>query len=102
MRGMHLIRRTHFFIEPAINAIAHAKFFFIRLDMNIAGVLMDSVIQQRIDQLDDRRLTGCFFEIAYIFGDIFDQRKIFKPLLVDDVVDDKNVLWRAYRPEGWP
>ena len=68
--------------------------------MNVTGILSHGVIKQIIDQLYNRRLAGYLLKIAYILRDIFYQRKIFQSLIVDDIINDKDIGRRQICLQG--
>src|SRR5438874_4767630 len=53
-------RRSHF-VKRAINAITDFEFIFERFEMNVAGPVLDRLIQNQIDKANDRGSAGfCF------------------------------------------
>ena len=61
---LQLQRRRHDRLQHAVNTEADAEFFFVRLDMNVAGSPLDSVAQHNVHQLDDWSFIGCFFQFG--------------------------------------
>ena len=61
-----VFRRGHDFLQHAVQAHADAHLAFGRLDVDITGVDLDGVLDDRVDQLDDRRV-GDF--IGDLLGD---------------------------------
>jgi hypothetical protein len=57
-RRHELARGAAGLVELAVDAVAHLDLFLARLDVDIAGALLDRVEQQRVDPADDRRLVG--------------------------------------------
>ena len=47
-----------FSIQPAVDAVADAQRVVVGLDVDVAGALLDGVVDQVVDQLDDRRVAG--------------------------------------------
>ena len=45
-------------VQLAVDAVADDDLLLARLDVDIAGALLDRVEQQRVDPADDRRLVG--------------------------------------------
>jgi hypothetical protein len=57
-RRHELARRAPRLVQLAVDAVADEDFLLARLDVNIAGPLLDRVEQQRVDPADDRGLVG--------------------------------------------
>jgi hypothetical protein len=91
---MHLMRRADFFVQFAVNSVSDPQFLIIRFDMNIAGVFSHSVVEQIVNQLNNRRLAGYLRKITYILCDIFYKRKIIESFVINNIIDDKNVSLR--------
>jgi hypothetical protein len=53
-----LHRRRHDVVEDAVDAVADAQFLLVRLDVDVAGALLDRRHQHHVHQLDDRRLLA--------------------------------------------
>ena len=51
-------RRRHHFIEHAVGLDANAEFVFERLEVQVAGVVLDGQQQHHVEQLADRRAVG--------------------------------------------
>ena len=49
-------------LQHAVNTEAHAEFFFVRLDVNIAGAPLHRIAQHHVDELDDGSFIGCFLQ----------------------------------------
>ena len=47
-------RRRHHLVEHAVAAIAHLVFVFERLEMDVAGLVVDGQQQDHVDQLANR------------------------------------------------
>ena len=62
--GLELARRRFLIEEHAVHAEAHAEFLLERLDVNIAGALLDGLGDHGVDQADDGRLAR---HIAQVF-----------------------------------
>ena len=45
-------------VEHVVDAEAHADLALEGLEVDVAGALLDGVLQQRVHQLDDRRVVG--------------------------------------------
>ena len=56
-----MARRRRHFIKRAIDAVADFEFVFERLEMNVACVVLDRLIQNEIDKSDDRRCVRLCF-----------------------------------------
>ena len=73
---LQLERRRHDALQHAVNTEAHAEFFFVGLDVNVAGAALHRIGQDQVDQLDDGRFVGRSFQIGqlhlFFFGLQFD------------------------------
>ena len=54
-RQLHLLGRRRGVHQHAVDAVAQAQHLFERLDMNVAGAVLDRLDQNQVGQLDDRR-----------------------------------------------
>ena len=57
--------------EHAVHAVAYAELLLERLDMDIAGALLDGLGDHGVDQADDRRLAGHVAQVLEIGGGLF-------------------------------
>ena len=62
--GLQFARRRFLVEEHAIHAEADAEFLLERLDVDVAGALLDGVGDHGVDQADDRRFAG---HVAQVF-----------------------------------
>ena len=53
-------RRRHHFVEHAVAAVAHLVFVFERLEVDVAGLVLDGQQQHHVDELADRGGVGHF------------------------------------------
>ena len=67
-RRVHLVRRAQLLDQPAVDAVADAQRVVARLDVDVAGAFLDGVVDEVVDQLDDRRVAGRLLEV----GDVLD------------------------------
>ena len=51
-----LHRRRHDVVEDAVDAVADAQLLLVRLDVDVAGALLNRRHQHDVDEPDDRRL----------------------------------------------
>ena len=56
-----MTRRRRHFVKRAIDAITDFEFVFERLEMNVAGPVLDRLIQNQIDEANDRGCAGFGF-----------------------------------------
>src|SRR5580765_501183 len=56
-------RRRHDGLQHAVNTETHTEFFFVRLDVNIAGAAFHRIAQNDVHQLDDRSLVGSLLQL---------------------------------------
>ena len=56
--------RLQHFAQHAVDAEAHDQAVLERLDVNVGGVVLDRLRQDRVDQLDDRRLVVAFQQVG--------------------------------------
>src|SRR5438105_4813507 len=61
-----LERRVHDLVEDSVDAEADAKFFFVRLDVNVGCAAFDGVGEHEVAELHDRRFFGGVGELADI------------------------------------
>ena len=59
-RRMHPLGRRHDLAQHAVHPDAHDGRFGLRLDVHVAGAVLDRLPQQQIDEADDGRLVGRF------------------------------------------
>ena len=59
-------RRCHHLVENTVDAVANAKLFLVRLDVDIGSVSLDGVGENDVDQAHDRCVFGRFFERSEI------------------------------------
>ena len=93
--GLQLARRRVLIEQHAVDAIADAEFFFERLDVNVAGALLDRLRDHGVHQPDDRRLAGHVAQMFQIlrrlaglaFEIAFGARRRFAVIAVDRVQD---------------
>ena len=67
-RRLQLARRIVLLIEHAVDAIANAKFLLERLDVNVAGALLDGQRDHRVHQANDGRFARHVAQMLEIFG----------------------------------
>ena len=94
--GMHRMRRAKFFIEAAIDAVADAGFFLIRLDVDIGGAIADGVVDEVVDELDDGGMAGDFLEVADFLDLGFDE------VIVHNVNREQEAFIQAYGKQVIP
>ena len=58
IEGMNCRGARRDLVEHAVDAVADDDLLLARLDVDIAGALLDRVEQQRVDPADDGRLVG--------------------------------------------
>ena len=56
------------FLQFAVDAIADAKFFFERLDVDVSGPQVEGLGKNLVDELDDRRIFGRLGQIEFVIG----------------------------------
>ena len=66
--GLQLARRRFLVEEHAVHAEADAEFLLERLDVNVAGALLDGVGDHGVDQADDRRFAGHVAQVFEVGG----------------------------------
>ena len=64
MASFNLHRRDHDRLQHAVNTETDAQFFFVRLDVNVAGAALHRIRQNQVHQLDDRRFFGGFLQVG--------------------------------------
>ena len=79
-RVAELERRPHLLLQDAVDPEPHAEALLVRLDVDIRRLLLDRGEQDRVAQLDDRRLAGLVLEIDDVDGLVGDRGEV-------DVVD---------------
>ena len=57
-------RRRHHFVEHAVAAIAHLVFVFKRLEMDVAGLVLDGQQEHHVDELADGGGVGDFLRLS--------------------------------------
>ena len=62
--GLQFARRMLLAEEHAVDAVADAEFLLERLDVDVAGALLDGVGDHGVDQADDRRFAR---HVAQVF-----------------------------------
>ena len=72
--GLQLARRRVLTHQHAVNAVADAKFFFERLDVDIAGALFDGLRDHGVHQTDDRRFAGHVAKVFQVFVGLADRQ----------------------------
>ena len=87
-RVAELHRRRHDVVEDAVDAEPDAELLLVRLDVDVAGALLDRRHQHQVDEPDDRRLAALLLER----GDV-DLLELLEHL--DVVVDHRGVSSRA-------
>ena len=55
-----VLRNFHLLVQHAVDAVAHAHTFGLRLDVNIRSAFFDGVEQNRVDDADDGRFFARF------------------------------------------
>ena len=63
-RGLEALRWRGYLVQYAVDSIPDLGPSLERLDVNVAGSLLDGLAQDQIDQLDDRGLLGHAFQVA--------------------------------------
>jgi hypothetical protein len=63
-RRLHLGRRPHDLLEHAVDAVADADVLLVALEVDVGGAAGDGVVEDAVDQLDDRRLVDLRLERA--------------------------------------
>ncbi len=56
-RRLELERRLHHFLQRTVDAVAHAQLVLEALEVDVGGAALDRVREDRVDQLDDRRVV---------------------------------------------
>ena len=69
--GLQLARRRLLVEEHAVDAEADAEFLLERLDVDIAGALLDGLGDHGVDQADDRRLARHVAQVLEIGAGLF-------------------------------
>ncbi len=88
-RVAELHRRLHDVVEQAVDAVADAQLLLVRLDVDVAGALLDRRHQDDVHQLDDRRLLALLGE--HLGADLLE---LLEDLDVAGVAEDRHVLER--------
>ncbi len=85
------MRGADFFVQAAVDAVADAGFLFVGFDVDVRGAFADGVVDEVVDELDDRGVAGDFLEVADVFDLGFDEGEVFGTDFFDDVIDDEDV-----------
>ncbi len=103
-RGHELPRRLARLVEHAVDPVADLHLLLARLDVDVAGPLLDRVEHQRVDPADDRRLVGDLQDVDQLLAPPF---VLLVPLLAEiaalvvlaavDVVDDLEDALRRHQ-----
>jgi hypothetical protein len=67
MAAFQLARRRLLVEQHAVHAEAHAKLFLERLDVDVAGAVLDGLPDHGVDQPDDGRLAGHVAQMLEVF-----------------------------------
>ena len=70
--GLQFARRRVLIEQHAIHAEADAEFLLERLDVNVAGALLDGLRDHGVHQPDDRRFAGHVAQVFQIFRSLAD------------------------------
>ena len=81
--ALHLERRRHHLVEHAVDAVAHAELLLERLDVDIARPLVHRVRDERVDELDDRRVLAHAPRRARIVVHLLDDLEVLLHVLHD-------------------
>ena len=65
--GLHFARRRFLRVQDAVDAVADAELLFERLDVDVAGALLDGLGDHGVDEPDDGRLAGHVAQVFEIF-----------------------------------
>ena len=60
------MRRRHDRLQHAVNTETHAEFFFVGLDVNVAGSALYRIGEHQIHQLDDRSFVRSFLQLRQL------------------------------------
>ena len=88
-RIAELHRRLHDVVENAVDAVADAQLLLVRLDVDVAGALLDRRHQDDVHQLDDRRFLALLGE--RLGADLLE---LLEDLDVVGVVERRHLLER--------
>ena len=66
--GLQLARRRFLVEEHAVDAVADAEFLLERLDVDVAGALLDGLRDHGVHQADDRRLARHVAQVLQILA----------------------------------
>ena len=100
-RQREVARRRGHFVKRAVHAIADFEFVLERLEVNVAGAVLDCLIENKIDKADDRRgvrfrfdRSGFIFAhlqqlagFAELLEDVLHARRLAAVILFDQVLD---------------
>ena len=78
-------RRRHHVLQNAVNAEAHAQFFFVRLHVNVAGPALHRVGENQVHQLDNRSLFGRLLKRGQIHFLLFG-RELHRSIVAGEVL----------------
>ena len=59
-----MARRRRHFVKRAIDAVTNLEFVFERLEMDVARAILDRLVQDQIDEANDRRGVRFGFDIG--------------------------------------
>ena len=62
-----MARRRRHFVERAVDAITNLEFVLERLEMDVARPVLDRLIQDQIDETNDRSRVGFRFDVRRAF-----------------------------------
>ena len=96
-RVAKLHRRRHDRLQDSVNSKPHADFFFVRLDVNIAGASLDRVGQDQVDQLDDGSFLGRAFQLGEVHFLFFGGEFQVRGFLAGEVLHHLGELFFALR-----
>jgi hypothetical protein len=66
MASFNFKRRSHDRLQHAVNTEADAEFFFVGLDVDVAGSPLHGVAQNHVHELDDGSFIGRFFQLGQL------------------------------------
>ena len=59
-----MFRRRRHFVERAVDAIPDFELGFEGLEMDVAGAVLDGLLEDQVDELDDGNVVGEFGEVG--------------------------------------
>ena len=86
-----MLRNLQGLVQPPVDTKADPHAAFGRLDVDIAGALLDGVVDNVVDQADHGRLPGDLLDVADVLDGLFDQRDVGGVRVFDDVVDHEDL-----------